>query len=435
VFFWVTLLIFLVLGIISLRDYVKYPSKRKKLLQKILLNASQKIAFGEYEEAEKLLLPLFNKKEGRKDVSLLFVQVLRGLKREKEALTLACDASRDYPEELLFRLEEAKILLESGRVQEALEAFQVCEPILYTESDLLEYATALFLSGSTEVAFLLIESLIPHSKNGRLHALAADCFFEKKKYSEAVQLYKHALIMGFHHHHLLNQLGNSYRKLGNLAEAEKIFRKVLEKDDGDISATLGLGQCIQERGLYAKALLIYQSGLAWERRDPRIFYQAGICSLVTKKFHLAENYFSELLKLEGPNEKLLSYLGYAYEGQQKWQEAEQTYLHLVQEFPAYSHGYRALAWLFGVGLCTVISIDQGVNFAYISLKQNPDPIAWEILSACEARIGNYERAHQIQEFLIAQDQDSESRQRRIKSMRLLRKHQPLEDVLVSRVVA
>jgi len=424
--------ILLLIAFLAFRDRIKYPRFTIKNYKKMLQKAAQFCAWGNWEEAEKELLPLFVIQEAQKEATLLYSQVLRGTKRFEEALDFLMKASRDCPEELLFRLEEGKILLELERPLEAIEAFKVCAPILHSPSDLLEFAMAYFQTGKAEKAWGLIEPLIPHSQEGRLLALGGDCLFEKKKFQEAIHLYQLAIERGWKTQPLLTQLGHAFRKQGNLSMAEKTFRQILEKDPSDLHATLGLGACMQERGFYHKCLLFYQSSKAWEKKDARLLRQAAICAMISKRYAFAIPYFIEVIHQQGATAQLLFYLGYCYEGRLKWQEAEQTYLRLTREFPSEANGYRALAWLFGVGLSTVQSVDEGMRNANLALKLLPDQISWEILSACEARRGCFQRAHQIQEYLATLDQDKETLARRKQAMRSLRKQRPLDDQLVGR---
>ncbi|NGX46536.1 MAG: hypothetical protein K940chlam2_01728, partial [Chlamydiae bacterium] len=245
---------------------------------------------------------------------------------------------------------------------------------------------------------------------------------EKLKFNT---LYKKALAFTNHPHHILNQLAHAYLHMRKMDEAEKLFRQILGRDSSDCSATLGLGACMQKRNMPRKALLIYQSGKAWEKKDPHILHQAGICALRTQKYTLASQYFSQVMRIQGPSPQLLSYYGLSLECQRRWTEAEQNYFQFIELFPSESHGYRSLAWLFGVGLSSSLSLDQCYKYACVSLKMAPDPSSWEIMSACEARKGNFTRAHQILEYLLSSDKDGATRVRRQHAMRNLRKNLPL----------
>ncbi|HEY4831349.1 MAG TPA: hypothetical protein VIH61_02195, partial [Waddliaceae bacterium] len=160
-------------------------------------------------------------------------------------------------------------------------------------------------------------------------------------------------------------------------------------------------------------------------KDLRLLHQAGFAALRSKKYRAAETYFFEVMQQQEPDPQTLAYYGFSLENQKKWQEAEQTYLKLIQVFPAYPQGYRALAWMFGVGLSQTVSHEQGINYAHRALKLKNDTVSWEILSACAARTGAFDKAYQIQLTLAKQDADTQTRARRQQALRTLRKKMPL----------
>ena len=146
----------------------------------------------------------------------------------------------------------------------------------------------------------------------------------------------------------------------------------------------------------------------------------------------AEIYFKEIIENGQISVQNYALYAYALESQQKWQEAEQIYLKLVRQYPSKPQGYRALAWMFGVGVIRIVSPEEGIGYAHVALKLISDTVSWEILSACEARAGNYARAHEIQASLIMMEKDPAVRLRRQKAMKLLRKNLPLSDHHVQR---
>jgi len=446
VFISIALLILGLVAFITLQDWVISHASEKSI-QRILKRVEQSLSLQDWEKAENELYQLIEQEKGGKEAFLLEIKILRGQNKLQEALDRVRQHSRMFPEELLFRLEEGKVLLELKQPQEALTAFHVCTPILRGESDIFSLASALCQAGYPQEC---LDALAPYlypknlkdcptgsldiqpSLNGQILALAGEALYELKHFSEAIAYYRKALELGYKTHHLSVQLGHAYRRFGHLAYAEQTFRDLLDKDVGDIDATLGLGACLQERGLHHKALLIYQASLALHAKEVRLLHQAAHAALRIKKYRFAEVYFFEVLQQQEPEPHILSYYGFCLENQKKWQEAEQAYLKLIQLFPNFYQGYRALAWMFGVGLSQTLSQTQGLNFAHVALKLKHDPLSWEILSACIARTGQFDKAYQIQLALSKQDKEGEQRTRRQQTLRTLRKKMPLGDTLVTR---
>jgi len=73
---------------------------------------------------------------------------------------------------------------------------------------------------------------------------------------------------------------------------------------------------------------------------------------------------------------------------------------------------------------------MGISIAKKALELCSDPTSWELLSACEARAGNFNTAHNIQENLSSHNEDKQTRLRRQHAMRTLRKKMPLNEKLV-----
>lgn len=219
-----------------------------------------------------------------------------------------------------------------------------------------------------------------------------------------------------------------------MQSAETLFRSLLEKDPADVDATLGLGACMEERGQHHKAFLLYQSSHAWDKKDCRLIKQAALTALKTRKYIEAQAYFNELLPTQHASATLFCYYGYSLECQDKWQEAETIYLSTIHKFPSDPHGYRALAWMFGVGLSLQLTGEQGLAYAHIALKLLQDNISWEILSSCEARLGNFSRACQILEKLLDIEHNIEKRSQLQEALRRLRKEHPLDSRFLPRTM-
>ena len=140
----------------------KIPPAHLLGVRKRLHKINENIALEEWERAEALLTTLLEKNKGGANAVLAHVRVLRGKGEAEKALMVAIEESHKYPEELLFRLEEGKILHSLGRSKEALLAFQVCEPILHNENDCYHYAAALFNDGHYPACLKIIEPFIPY---------------------------------------------------------------------------------------------------------------------------------------------------------------------------------------------------------------------------------------------------------------------------------
>lgn len=422
----VTLSICLI-GFLSFREGMRSRFRRKTSTAKLLKKAESLLALKQWEPAEKILRLLYENGMQGKTLTLLFAKLYRETHRLEEAERWILFGIRKEPQDLTLRLEEGKVFLGLKQWEKAAVAFKASCSHFRIEEDYCNYATALFHLGRFEEAWLLLAPLIETSSDPEFFSLAADTLFQLKNYTEAIKLYHLAIQKGDKSHHLILQLGMAYKKSGAREEAEALFNQLLTKDSDDLEAILGLGACLQERACYGKALEIYQSCASWENKDPALMYQSGICALHTKQFPFAQICFQQILKQAPPSLEVLLSLGICLESQEKWEEAEEIYLKIIQIFPLDPHGYLLIAWLFGVGYTRTLPVTQGIEYAYKALELRPDLISWDILSAALARAGDFEQAFQIQEYLFATSQRKAEKSHRQALMRQLRSKAPLTD--------
>ncbi len=422
------------MGFLFFRDWIKYRRLSPRSVKRRLKKAERAIALKEWEKAENELRPLYENGLGGSDLSILYSQVLRGTQHFEEASRFIAYGLKQYPDDIRFHQEQGRLCLALGKPQEALSHMERCRNALRQEEEVYDLAFTYYSCGNYQEAIDLLAPYILSSEEEKVLSLCGDALKQKGCYQEAADLFEKVLQKKGSQPYLEKKLAVCYRQLGQLDKSTHLFRLVLEKEGEDLEGVLGLGACYQEEGYFLKALLLYQSHKEWKEANPALLKQGGICALHTKRFSLAEKCFFETLEKEGRSPELLSYFGYSLECQQKWEHAQEVYFEMIRLYPAFPHGWRALAWLYGVGFLTILTPKEGVAIAKKALELLPDALSWELLSACEARAGNFTLAHQIQEELLSLDKDPLSRTRRQEVLRTLRKHLPLEDHLLPRTL-
>ena len=173
-----------------------------------------------------------------------------------------------------------------------------------------------------------------------------------------------------------------------------------------------MGACYEAKGQFDIALLVYTNGKASEEGDCRLLKHLGIAAVYAERYTEAIDSLRTALLRGDQSAKTLVFLGYCFERQDKWEEDE-------------AHG---------VGRSRTLDQNAGLGMARCSLDLLPDAISWEVLSACEARAGNFEEAHQIQEHLSASEENQAELVRRREAMRTLRRNVPLDEHLVARTL-
>ncbi|MBT3394483.1 MAG: tetratricopeptide repeat protein [Waddliaceae bacterium] len=424
----------IVSGLFSLRFWLLYRHRASHAISDALENAERLVALRDWDAADAVLSPLVAVEKGGFKTSLFYSQVLRGTKQWEKALSFLDKALINHPSHPSLLQERARVLMESGNYDEALKALNSRAPLLRNEDDFFDLASALFHNDKPFEAWDVLKNITETSRNGRLLALAGDCHFSWRGYDKALVLYLRSQECGWSNHHVLYRIGFCHKSLRHWDDAERCFSEIVRLDDSATDAVLGLGECFEAKGFFNKALILYRSVEAWNLGDANILHQAGICSVMTQQYDHGRLYLQAALKKGVRSPQLLAFLGYCLEQHRLWEDAEGVYLKLADAFPRHVSGYLSLAWLYGVGLSSSLSDDDGLAMAHQAVMLNSSPLSWEILSACEARAGNFTKAHHIQECLSSYAQDKDTRRRRQQAMRILRKKLPLTEDHISKVL-
>lgn len=433
--FFTLLLLFITIFVLTcILTYEWWKGKHfitKQQLHKAHKNIRHLIELEKFNEAYKISQNLFFK--GQRDVNTIYyhVQCLRKIESFYEAIHLIQDQSNTNQKDYRLLHEEAKIYLAQKNYKKAAKIFQSCENSLRREGDLLDYGRCLIALKQFTKAWEKLHPLLKQTQKGETFALCGDCRFQMKDFKGAYFLFKRTLEVGYRQQQVISKIGHCLRHLKEHKKAKHFFEKIIRVDSSDISATLGLGACLESEKCYEEAFNLYKNSKSWKKKDCRILRQAGICALKLNKYRLGEIYLKKSIEIGSSSLQSLIFLAYSLDFQQKWTESEQIYLTLIKKHKSNVAGYRGLAWLYGVGLSTTINAEQGILMARKSLELLPDATSWEILSACEARKGNFNEAHQIQECLSSQSLDKSTRNRRLNAMRSLRKQIPLNETQVA----
>ncbi|MCB1136068.1 MAG: tetratricopeptide repeat protein [Chlamydiia bacterium] len=389
---------------------------------------------GQWDAAYAALAPLI--RDGCTDLSIgiLYVQSLFALRRFTQASTFLDNLLPLHSDQLSLLREKGRIALAQERYEEALSCFQRARPVLQSDHDLADLAQAYVCCGDLDAGWELIEGRLKDSCSPALLAVGGHCCYVWERWDEAAQYFGEAVRLGARDLVLSVRLAHALRMSGQVQAAQRRYRDILDVQPDSISATLGLGLCFEQMSMHDRALMIYQSGPAWDCGDARILARAGVCAARTGEHRYGELYLREAIKRGQESVELLAHLAYTLEAQQRWQDAEQVYVQLCDRYPRHVAGHRGLAWLYGVGESTGLSDAEGLEAARRSLDLRSDAKGWELLSACEARAGNFEKARSIQERLEHHSSDQSTRSRHQKAARRLGRRQPLDEAHVGRAL-
>lgn len=424
------------LGAILFREWWSsywFSQKKNKLFKEIAYH----ISLEEWELAEKTILVLLTKKNYRYQVLLSYARVLKETDRVEEALIVIEEGLLNQKEEKhLFYLEKAHCFEALKQYDKAVPLFYKSQDNFLDTKDYVAFSRSLLMLFKPKEAKQVLECVKEKLVSFDQKLLMGEICFVLKDYKNTLFWLKEALELSSAFSVDLNKkIGHTYRKLQLYEEAKQCFQALIEQDPYDFEALFALGLCEEEQKNYKKALLIYQTSYLWGKRDPLLMRHGGECAFFEKNYLLAKKCFQQLLRQDkAAFQSSFIWVKYAFclEALRDWRKAEEIYIFITKKFPYCIEGYKALSWMYGVGLSTDITLQVGLLYAKHSVQLQKDQMSLEILSACEARAGNFKKAYEIQSLLISYDNSKEEQKRRQRVLRNLRQNLPLDNEHLNR---
>ncbi len=100
------------------------------------------------------------------------------------------------------------------------------------------------------------------------------------------------------------ELGQRLKKVGNYAEAEKVFMAARENLEYKAAATIEVGECLQHQQKYNHAMQFYTRAIELTAQGDLnlkklALYRGGLLAVGLRQFALAEKWLTQLLQLDG----------------------------------------------------------------------------------------------------------------------------------------
>lgn len=396
--------------------------------QQSIREVRRHIELKEWKEAEQKILPIFKKRGYRRQCLLDYVRITRALHHFAESEKWLSRASKLKMFEHKFFIEMAYKTYRHGVYHKTVQAFSLVPQDLLEELDAACYAAALGRIGEISAACTVIEPWISAVSHQETYLTVGYIYFIARRYQDSIEFYGRALALGPCSNEVLYQFAHSHRICGHYAEAQELFQRLLEEPRYKEEAYFNIGLCLQELGYASKALSIYQGSKFWSRGDARLMKHAAKAAMNQKNYQLAEQCWDVAFRCSTYSEDISCLLDYGLSlcilG--KYSSAEKIYLKIVQKSPECVTACKALAWLVGIGYASIVSPSSGIEYAKRAVQITQSIETLELLSACQARIGNFDEAYEMQSFLSAYDHSLQQKTRRSQIMRNLRKKLPLD---------
>ncbi|MBQ8498804.1 hypothetical protein [Chlamydia sp.] len=406
------------------RHVVCFRSHVNQVMRDVRLNMGLK----EWAVAEKYLAPILKKRKYRRKYLFKYIRILRELERFEEAEKLLGEAKRLKLSGSYFFLEVAHKAFRHGAYKEAAHAFSLLPSELLEECEVARYTISLVYLGEVDLACRIVEPWIGPLAHQEIYISVGHIHFATKRYAEAIDFYRRARSLGLCPVDVVYNLAHSLRICGHYVDAGMLFRELLSEPIYKDEAMFNIGLCEHKLGNSKKALLIYQNSELWVRGDALMMRYAALAAADQKDYQLAEHCWTLAFRCQSYTEdwNCCVHYGLALCHLKKYSEAEKVYLRVIQKTPDCLVACKALAWLAGVGYATMISAQDGIAYAKRALRIKRSPEVLELLSACEAREGNFDVAYDIQAILAERDTTPQERERRSQILKNLRQKLPID---------
>jgi predicted TPR repeat methyltransferase len=200
--------------------------------------------------------------------------------------------------------------------------------------------------------------------------------------AEAQELFRRVLEMAPDHPQALHYAGVLAHQQGRSDEAIGLIRKSLslEPDRADCYSNLGI--IFQSAGRLDEAIDAYRRALAVDPSHANAYSNLGVLLRATGRPSEAEAAYRKAIELNPNHIDAYTNLGILLNGLQRTEEAAACYCKVITLRPKHREARRLLA----LAHCTLGEIGEAVNILEEWLEEEPaDPIALHMLAACTGR--------------------------------------------------
>jgi len=225
----------------------------------------------------------------------------------------------------------------------------------------------------------------------------------EKRFAKAEECYQHALKLEPNRSEVFNNMGCLYLKQKLYKQAESFFQQALKVKSNYIDAYFNLGYCFQKQKNFEKAESCFSQVADIQPKHEKIYLALGDLYLEQEKYTEAGKIYRKAL-LTNNSEELYNNLGYIFEIEESYCEAEAYYLHALKLQPDYAKAFYNLGNLY----VKTKSFEQAEKSFEKALNLNSDYIDarynYSLLLLIQ---GYFEKAWQAYEFRYHPDKSTQ----------------------------
>jgi tetratricopeptide (TPR) repeat protein len=229
----------------------------------------------------------------------------------------------------------------------------------------------------------------------------ADCYKALNQYHRAIEIWEQYLVHDDRNITVLTRVADAYRKIRDLKKSKAVYLKVLEMDEYNPYAIIGLGHLHYDFKEYREALYYWEKMVNANREqvDIRVLTSIGNCHRKLKTFKEGVPYFERALERDPGNFYALFGLADCYRGMNQQRRSLEYWNRILEQDPK----NKVILTRAGDAYRGISELDKAVEYYNRALNIEYDTYAALGLSIVARLQGRYNEAIASLLKLIQQD--------------------------------
>jgi len=329
------------------------------------------LALKNWKEAASIIEDVLKEK---KDLSLMMrlADAYENLGQHNSLIRTLQKILAETPENLEVRLRLAEVLEKKGRLNEAVNQYEMLLPNLSQDEQIVALKNMGYLSyqsGQKKEALKWYLEAAKHDKNdSNLYYNIGSIYDELKRPTEAEEYLRLAVSLKQDDIEGRLRLGQSLFKKGEFAEAKRYLQEVLTKEPSNPEALTLLAHIAERQGDKKALTEAYEKILAREPKNTTILFNLGVMEAEKGDLEKAASYFDKLVEIDPQDVQARESLFNIYRRQKRRDLAFRQAEQLVKLNPKKVSYY---GYIFNY-LLDRSEFDQAAQYMRNGIKGNPE---------------------------------------------------------------
>jgi len=264
---------------------------------------------------------------------------------QARAFEAASIASKQHPNSVPILLRNAKVLLDRGRIAEALLILKRLETIEPGNHEVfIVKGTALGMMGDIQGARKMFDlALAKDSDDVENILFSITSILQNLNYYEEVIPYLKRLIeLEPHYPEHLYDLAYAYEKVNDYENSIKYYTLFLDEEPFSDSAWYNLGMIYNKTERHSEALEAYDYALAINPQNDFALFNKGVVLAYLGRFEEAIHAYQEYLQIEPESHEAMTYMAECYEKTGNASLAKKYYYEAIELAPEFADAWIGL---------------------------------------------------------------------------------------------